>query len=140
MTPPVKRTTRQKTEVRVALRNEAGFVSAQSLHASLQASGSRIGLATVYRALNELAQSGDADTLQSASGETLFRGCAATSHHHHLVCRSCGVAVEVHSDVVEDWARSAAREHGFVDVGHVLDIYGLCGTCAPDSLTDQFSG
>lgn len=146
MTRPAKRMTPQKSEVRAALRDAPGFVSAQALHSALAAAGSRIGLATVYRALNELVDAGTADTLQSPSGETLFRGCATSGHHHHLICRQCGTAVEVHSDVVEDWARASAREHGFVDVGHVLDIYGLCSTCAAhspgllDSPSQPFSG
>jgi len=129
VTGPAKRMTPQKIEVRNALRDSSGFVSAQALHSTLVAAGSRIGLATVYRALNELVAAGTADTLQSPSGETMFRGCATSGHHHHLICRQCGVAVEVHSEAVEDWARASAREHGFVDVGHVLDIYGLCSNC-----------
>jgi Fur family ferric uptake transcriptional regulator len=146
MTGPAKRMTPQKSEVREALRDASGFVSAQALHSTLVATGSRIGLATVYRALNELVDAGTADTLQSPSGETLFRGCATSGHHHHLICRQCGTAVEVHSDAVEEWARASAREHGFVDVGHVLDIYGLCSTCAAhpalslDSPSQPFSG
>lgn len=131
MSEVIKRTTRQKTEVRDALLNVRAFVSAQALHAGLVDGGSRIALATVYRALNELADTGQADTHQSSAGETLFRGCATAGHHHHLICRACGVTVEVHSDVVEDWARSAASEHGFTDVGHVLDIFGLCARCSP---------
>jgi Fur family ferric uptake transcriptional regulator len=129
MTGPVKRMTPQKSEVRNALRDASGFVSAQALHSALTAAGSRIGLATVYRALNELVEAGSADTLQSPSGEAMFRGCATSGHHHHLICRRCGTVVEVHSEVVEDWARTSAREHGFVDVGHVLDIYGVCSEC-----------
>ena len=130
MSDVIKRMTRQKTQVRDALVSAREFVSAQSLHALLSDGDSRIALATVYRALNELAQTGQADTLQSPSGETLFRGCATAGHHHHLICRACGVTVEVHSDVVEDWARSAAAENGFTDVGHVLDIFGLCASCS----------
>lgn len=130
MTGPVKRMTPQKGEVRNALRDASGFVSAQTLHSTLARTGSRIGLATVYRALNELVEAGSADMLQSPSGETMFRGCATSGHHHHLICRRCGTVVEVHSDVVEDWAQASAKEHGFVDVGHVLDIYGVCSSCA----------
>ena len=130
MTGSAKRMTPQKSEVRNALRDATGFVSAQALHSALAATGSRIGLATVYRALNELGEAGTADTLQSLSGETMFRGCETSGHHHHLICRRCGTAVEVHSEVVEDWARASAQEHGFVNVGHVLDIYGLCSPCA----------
>ncbi len=130
MSAPARRLTPQKIAVRDALRSVPGFVGAQTLHAILENAGSRIGLATVYRALNELAEVGGADTVQTPTGETLFRGCATAGHHHHLVCRRCGTTVEVHSDAVEEWARAAAREHGFTDVGHVLDIYGVCVDCS----------
>jgi Fur family ferric uptake transcriptional regulator len=130
MSEPLKRMTRQKVQVRDSLERQPGFASAQGLHAALMSSGATIGLATVYRALNELAAAGLADTLQSPSGETLFRGCSTTGHHHHLICRECGLTVEVHSEIVEEWAHKAAAENGFTAVGHVLDIFGLCGTCA----------
>ena len=130
MTPPVRRMTRQKTLVRSALGAATGFVSAQDLFAQLTQSGARIGLATVYRTLNELAEAGFADVLASPGGETLYRGCASGVHHHHLVCRRCGTTVEIHSDVVEDWAHRAARAHGFSEIGHVLDICGVCADCA----------
>lgn len=139
MSARIKRMTPQKVEVRNALRDAVGFVGAQTLHAALAAKGSRIGLATVYRALNELADAGSVDTLHSPTGETLFRGCETTGHHHHLICRTCGSTVELHSDAVEQWAQLAAREHGFVDVGHVLDIYGLCADCARSSATSADS-
>jgi len=96
--------------------------------------------------LNELAEAGGADTVQTPTGETLFRGCATAGHHHHLVCRRCGNTVEVHSDAVEEWARTAAREYGFTEVGHVLDIYGICADCSresdevADSREDRVSG
>ena len=129
MSEPLKRMTRQKTQVREALEAHETFVGAQALHTWLVSQGATLGLATVYRALNELAESGLADSLQSPTGETLFRGCATSDHHHHLICRQCGRTVEVHSDVVEEWARRAASENGFSQVGHVLDIYGTCADC-----------
>lgn len=67
-----KRNTWQKEAVKHALGEATGFVSAQDLHQVLRNHGSTIGLATVYRALADLAQQGDADSLQATSGETLF--------------------------------------------------------------------
>ena len=52
-------------------------------------------------------------------------------HHHHLVCRVCGTTVEVQGGQVETWAAEVAREHGFTDVSHTIEIFGLCGACAP---------
>ncbi|TDC45322.1 transcriptional repressor, partial [Jiangella ureilytica] len=88
---PVRRQTRQKHEVRAALLDSDDFVSAQDLHAQLRASGSRIGLATVYRNLNEMVHNDEADTYHAPSGEQRFRSCSR-DHHHHLICRKCGKA------------------------------------------------
>ena len=90
----MKRNTWQREAVREALGDTDGFVSAQTLHAAMKGSGSEVGLATVYRALADLATEGDADSLQS-EGESLYRACPRGSHHHHLICRSCGTTVEI---------------------------------------------
>ena len=68
----VKRNTWQREAVRDALSTSEGFVSAQALHTALREAGSSIGLATVYRALADLATEGEADSLQQ-EGESLFR-------------------------------------------------------------------
>ena len=125
----MQRNTWQRDAVRAALENADAFVSAQGLHATLLKSGSRIGLATVYRTLTRLTALGEADTLQSQEGESLYRACSTTGHHHHLICRSCGLTVELKADAVEIWAQNVASENGFTDPAHVVDVFGLCPAC-----------
>ncbi len=125
-----KRNTWQREAVRVELVDAPGFVSAQELHRRLKDGGSTVGLATVYRALAHLAEVGDADSLQSPEGETLFRSCETSAHHHHLVCRRCGETRELAATVVEDWAGRVGAEHGFTEIGHVVDLFGLCPECS----------
>lgn len=125
-----QRNTWQRERVREALSDARGFVSAQSLHATLREENTGIGLATVYRTLAGLAAQGDADSLQSPEGENLFRACTSTGHHHHLICRACGRTVEIEANAVEQWARSTAAEHGFTQAEHVVDIFGLCASCS----------
>ncbi|NEM91794.1 Fur family transcriptional regulator [Galbitalea soli] len=124
----MKRNTWQREAVRDALTSSEGFVSAQALHTALREAGSPIGLATVYRALADLAVEGDADSLQQ-EGESLYRACTPNSHHHHLICRSCGLTVEIEADAVEAWAASVAESHGFTQPSHVVDVFGLCAAC-----------
>lgn len=125
----MKRQTWQREAVRDALSTSEGFVSAQSLHSSLRETGSSIGLATVYRALADLAEEGEADSLQQ-EGESLYRACTPGSHHHHLICRNCGLTVEIEADEVEEWARSIAAKHGFTEPNHIVDVFGLCASCS----------
>jgi len=126
----VKRNTWQREAVREALSSSAGFVSAQGLHSGLREGGSSIGLATVYRALADLAVEGEADSLQSDQGEALYRACTPGQHHHHLICRNCGLTVEIEADAVESWAQDVAAEHGFTRPSHVVDVFGLCEACS----------
>lgn len=123
-----KRNTWQKDAVRHALSEAIGFVSAQQLHLVLRNHGSTIGLATVYRALADLASSGEADSLQSQEGELLYRACT-TDHHHHLICKNCGKTVEIEAGEVETWAEKVSKLHGFREPAHMVEIFGLCEDC-----------
>jgi len=123
-----KRVTWQREAVREALSTSEGFVSAQALHSHLRDAGSAIGLATVYRALADLAVEGEADSLQQ-EGESLYRACTPGSHHHHLICRNCGLTVEIEATAVEAWAASVAADHEFTNPSHVVDVFGLCANC-----------
>lgn len=129
---PVRRDTRQRRAVRRALSRSESFVSAQELHAELRDAGERIGLATVYRALADLAAAAEADVLQTEEGETLYRACTPGEHHHHVVCRECGLAVEVQADAVERWVASVAAEHGFTQTEHTVNVFGVCADCAAE--------
>jgi Fur family ferric uptake transcriptional regulator len=135
----MKRNTWQREAVRQALDASSDFVSAQRLHARLHDAGSPIGLATVYRALGDLAAEGDADSLQSPDGEALYRTCATGGHHHHLICRVCGRTVEIAADEVESWAHDVAARNGFTAPSHVVDVFGLCAECTRRA-ADEASG
>ena len=125
----MKRNTWQREAVREALGSSESFVSAQSLHSGLREAGSPIGLATVYRALADLAVEGEADSLQQ-EGESLYRACTPGSHHHHLICRNCGLTVEIEADAVETWAQRVAADNGFTRANHIVDVFGFCAKCS----------
>jgi Fur family ferric uptake transcriptional regulator len=122
------RPTRQRRAVVDALGSFADFRSAQEIHELLGARGEAVGLATVYRTLQRLAEAGEVDVLRTEDGGAVWRRCS-DSHHHHLVCRSCGATVEVEGPTVERWTRAIAAENGYADVSHTLEIFGTCGDC-----------
>ena len=128
-----RRNTTQRAAITHVLAGTDEFLSAQDLHGALRAGGSTIGLATVYRALQEMAGGGDLDTVRTASGEVLYRQCAQPAHHHHLVCRVCGRTQEVEAPSVEQWARSVAAEYGYTDINHELELFGTCAQCSTDA-------
>ncbi|MBA2311023.1 MAG: transcriptional repressor [Pseudonocardiales bacterium] len=122
------RATRQRAAVSAVLDRLDNFRSAQEIHTELRRAGEDVGLATVYRTLQALTEAGEVDVLRSDSGEAAYRRCSA-HHHHHLVCRQCGRTVEVEGPAVESWALRVADEHGFSDISHTVEIFGLCAEC-----------
>lgn len=123
------RPTRQRRAVQDALQSFGYFRSAQEIHDLLGDRGEEVGLATVYRTLQRLAEHGEVDVLRTEDGEAIWRRCS-DSHHHHLVCRSGGATVEVEGPAVERWTSSIASMHGFSDISHTLEIFGTCPRCA----------
>ncbi len=132
--PTPTRSTRQRAALAALLAELTEFRSAQEIHELLQQRGENVGLSTVYRNLQALADSGKLDVLHLGSGEAMFRQCS-TRHHHHLVCRVCGRTVEIREPGIEAWARRTAEQNGFVEACHHLEIVGLCTECAgaPDN-------
>lgn len=123
------RVTSQRLQVLAAMRGRHRDATAQQLHHELVAGGSTLGLATVYRTLNALADAGVLDRMQHGAS-TCFRSCQP-GHHHHLVCEQCHTVVELHECRVGPWVSSIGAEHGFTSVRHTLELTGLCGTCQP---------
>ena len=126
---PQRRTTRQRTAIGEFLAHAGDFRTAQQIHEQLLIGGDRVGLATVYRTLQSMAEGGELDTVRTADGESAYRRCTTSGHHHHLVCRSCGRTEEIMAKAVEAWAATIAAEHGFTNVTHDVELYGLCARC-----------
>jgi Fur family transcriptional regulator, ferric uptake regulator len=124
-----RKRTRQGAAVLGSLDSSDGFRTAQQIHADLRADGDGIGLTTVYRHLQLLADDGEVDVLQLDGGEVAYRRCASDRHHHHLVCRRCGHTVEIEGPAVETWAQRVAEAHGFVELSHTAEVFGLCKDC-----------
>jgi Fur family ferric uptake transcriptional regulator len=124
------RATWQGAAVNKVLATATDFRSAQEIHAELRGNGQAVGLTTVYRHLQTLADAGEVDVLRTAVGEATYSRCTPARHHHHLVCRVCRRTVEVEGPEVEAWAHQVAAAAGFRDIEHVLEITGTCPQCA----------
>ncbi|WP_411914014.1 Fur family transcriptional regulator [Acidipropionibacterium timonense] len=124
-----RRTTKQRTAMSDLFDDESAFLTAQQVHDQLRARGVSVGLATVYRNLQSMTEDGELDAIRTEDGEMTYRRCSQ-KHHHHLVCRNCGTAVEIGPDpAIEDWAASIAARHGFSQTGHEFELFGLCADC-----------
>ena len=122
------RLSRSNPRVLSTLERAGGFASAQEIYALMQRDGQQIGLTTVYRSLQSLLNDKIVDVLRREDGEAIYRLCGE-SHHHHLVCKSCGKTVEIEGGAIEKWAKNIASENGFRDVGHTAELFGTCSNC-----------
>jgi Fur family ferric uptake transcriptional regulator len=121
----VSRRTEQRQAILEALRASDRAVTAQELHGDLEG----VGLATVYRNLQRLADEGTADTLRRDNGEQAFLLCER-GHHHHLSCRVCGRVEQIRDCRLDEWARAVAAEHRFAEVEHRAELVGVCSGCS----------
>lgn len=125
----IKRNTWQRAAVRDFLVANEDFKTAQEVHAELRNVGDKVGLATVYRALQAMVEAGELDMVRTPDGEAAYRACTP-GHHHHVVCRNCAYTVEIEAEAVEQWANTVATKYGFTDAGHEIEIFGLCAACS----------
>ncbi len=129
---PLRRTSRQRNEIARLLAESNRFWSAQEVYDKLREQGKTTGLATVYRGLNTLVETGFIDSIRNPEGERVFRKCS-TGHHHHLICKECGKTIEISATQIETWANRIAEENGFTSVNHNIELTGLCASCTPDA-------
>jgi len=123
------RVTRQRRAVSSVLDDIDGFRSAQQIHELLRSRGDKVGLTTVYRTLQAMADADEVDVLRADDGESLYRQCSSGGHHHHLVCRTCG-----HTEDVDCAASGIPCLEPVDGLGFAVDeaqvtFWGTCPTC-----------
>ncbi len=125
----IQRMTKQRQAVLAALQGRNEFRSAQQVHLDLVSAGESVSLATVYRNLQILEESGQVDAVRGTDGEVMYRLCEDTGHHHHLVCTNCGHTEEVDLSAIEPLLSIVSEKKGFELTGHELELFGLCPKC-----------
>lgn len=126
---PEPKLTKQRQLILDHLDRVDEFLTAQQLHVTLRNEGETIGLATVYRGLQWLEEAGIVDAIRTEDGEVAYRQCSV-AHHHHLICRRCGKAIEVSGEALEEWSRAVATQYGYTEPEHFVEVYGLCPECS----------
>ncbi len=126
---PAPRQTKRRKLIAATIDESKEFLTAQQIHAQLRDAGESVGLATVYRALQSMADNNEVDSIRNEDGEMAYRSCSE-SHHHHLICRECGKTVEIFPTSLEDWTSEIVEKHGYTSPEHLLEIWGLCPDCS----------
>jgi len=87
---------------------------------------SKLGIATVYRTINSLVESGWLVPVE-LPGEPPRYERSGSAHHHHFRCRLCSRVFEIHG-CPGDLQHLAPD--GFRLESHEVVLYGLCNKCA----------
>lgn len=101
-------------------------ISAEELHESIKKAGHLIGLATVYRTLNLLAEAGLVEQKSFGEGHFVYEVSMPGEHHDHIICIDCGAVFEFENDEIEALQEKVASRLDFKLGSHRLDLFGRC--------------
>ena len=112
---------------------ENRHLTAEDVYRLLIAEDMDIGLATVYRVLNQFDDAGIVTRHNFEGGKSVFE-LTQQQHHDHLICLDCGKVIEFSDDSIEARQREIAARHGIRLTNHSLYLYGHCaeGDCRED--------
>lgn len=100
-------------------------ISAEDVYKILIDMEEEIGLATVYRVLNQFDDAGILNRHHFEGGKSVFE-ISHKEHHDHLVCLKCGKVVEFEDDTIEKRQEEVAKANNMKLVNHSLYLYGEC--------------
>lgn len=118
--------TRQRKQIVELFINMKSHISAEELHEAARQSGHQIGLATIYRTLNLLAEAGLAEQKSFGEGRFVYEVSTPGEHHDHIICLDCGAVIEFENDEIEKLQEKVAVLHEMELTTHRLDLYGRC--------------
>ncbi|MHB8644123.1 MAG: Fur family transcriptional regulator [Gaiellaceae bacterium] len=99
----------------------------------IAAAAGQVGIASVYRVLDQLADASFVQRIELGDGVTRYERSepAHDHHHHHVVCSECGRVERFEDDKLEAALRRVERETGFAVASHDVLLRGSCADCAP---------
>ncbi len=128
----LKLTPQRQIVLRVFFEHPNQHLSAEDVHDILRDGQLEIGLATVYRSLELLAQLGILLKLEFGDGCSRYElNTSDPEHHqhHHLICTRCGRVQEFDDDMLEGLEKDIAEKSGFKIVDHQVKFFGICKEC-----------
>ena len=106
-------------------------LTAQQIFDELRGGGRRVGIATVYRVLEQLSERGLVQRVDVGAGTARYEAAMPSGeHHHHLVCDDCGKVEAFADDELEAVIHDVERRTGYSIAGHDVVLRGACRECA----------
>ena len=113
-------------------------LSAEDVYIAVHTIYTNVGLTTVYRTLELLAQMGiiyKFDFGDRRARYELSEGSKGKKHHHHLVCTNCGRVIDYADfidkevELLNKTEKGLAKRYNFEINNHLIQFYGLCSEC-----------
>jgi Fur family ferric uptake transcriptional regulator len=123
------KSTRQRSLIIDTFFGLHGHLSVEEVWAHVRRLDARVSVATVYRTMKLLADSGLAHAQNFGDGQTRYEAAVGRDHHDHLICTRCQQIIEFENDQIERLQEAVARRHGFRVTSHKMELYGLCRAC-----------
>ncbi len=123
------RNTPARRAVLKALIDGPSHMTAPDVVAAVDETSPSVGRASIYRTLELLTKLGLVQSSTLGGTETTYM-LAPSGHHHHAICLECRETIEIDECVVGEMEGLLHERTGFEIRGHLLEIYGLCPSCA----------
>ena len=107
-------------------------LTAQEIFDRLRGEGRSVGIASIYRSLEQLTRDGFVQRIDIGAGTSRFEPIHSDGHHHHhLVCDDCGKVEAFADDELERALRKVEGRTGYSVAGHDVVLRGACADCTP---------
>jgi Fur family ferric uptake transcriptional regulator len=120
--------TPQRRAVIQVITSTRDHLTPASIYEKMRQTHPSIGLVTIYRTLEVLAELGLICELH-AGGNCRSYTISTPQHHHHLICSNCGTVVDFTGHYLKELEDNLSKESGFRIDGHLLEFVGLCRNC-----------
>lgn len=124
----------QRAVIMNKILSKGGHLSAEDLFSHLKSDGNNIGLATIYRTLRLLKESGVIEEHSFVEGKSIFELSFPNKHHDHLICMGCHSVIEFLDPKIEEHQEQVAKNNQFVLVKHTMNLFGYCKKCQKNSM------
>lgn len=118
---------KQREKILEVLSNNAVHPTAEKLLEILKDEGAEIGMTTLYRNLNQLAQAGMIKKIDGLEPSAHFDH--NTFAHYHFICLECNRVFDIPSDVAPNLVKNTQSATGFDIMNHDIVFHGVCSEC-----------
>ena len=107
---------------------QSGHIHIDEIYERVRRLDHTIGIATIYRTMKLLVESGLAE-IHTFNDKTTYERLFQVRHHDHLICKTCKKTVEFEHPLIEKYQLEVCESHGFTLKSHRMDLYGVCKDC-----------